>query len=73
MAEKVSKAMAWLVGGSVVGAGLGMLFAPYSGTKSRKKMVKFGRSMGNKSDRMISNVADFADKWSGKATKMLHR
>jgi len=76
MAHKVSNKMAdalMLVGGGVVGAGLALLFAPYSGTKSRKKLVRFGRSIGNKRERMISDLTHFADDMGGKASKVLHR
>lgn len=77
MAHKVSRTMAdalMLVGGGVVGAGLGMLFAPYAGSKSRKKMARFGKSMGNKSDRIFHDlsetVSDFADTMGGKANRV---
>ncbi|WP_026842636.1 YtxH domain-containing protein [Citrifermentans bremense] len=67
-----------LVGGGVVGAGLGLMFAPYSGAKSRKKMVRMGKVMGNKSDRMMrdlsgrmSDLADAMESMSGKATKLM--
>ena len=75
MARKGNNTMAdalMLVGGGVVGAGLALLFAPYSGTKSRKKLVRFGRSMSNKSERMISDLTSFADTMGGKASKILH-
>lgn len=68
-----------LVGGGVIGAGLGLLFAPSSGVKSRKKMVRMGRTITNKSDRMLRDVSermsDLADTMgavSGRASKMLH-
>jgi len=71
--------VAMLVGGGVIGAGLGLLFAPYSGAKSRKKMARVGRTMSNKSDRLmrdlserVSDLADTMGTMSGRATKMLH-
>jgi gas vesicle protein len=67
-----------LVGGGVVGAGLGLMFAPYSGAKSRKKMARMGKMMNNKSDRMMrdlsgrmSDLADTMESMSGKATKLM--
>lgn len=67
-----------LVGGGVVGAGLGLMFAPYSGAKSRKKMARMGKMMTNKSDRMmrdlsdrVSDLADTMESMSGKATKLM--
>ena len=59
-----------LVGGGILGAGLALLFAPYSGEKSRKKIRKFGRMMGNKSDRMLRSVSGFADTVGGRASKV---
>lgn len=68
-----------LVGGGVVGAGLGLLFAPYSGAKSRKKMARFGKTVTNKSDRImhdlsgrVTDLADTMSAVSGKATKLMH-
>lgn len=67
-----------LVGGGVVGAGLGLIFAPHSGAKSRKKMVRMGKMMSNKSDRMMrdlsdraSDLADTMQNMSGKATRLM--
>ena len=71
--------VAMLVGGGVIGAGLGLLFAPYSGAKSRKKMARVGRTMSNRSDKVMrdlsgrmSDLADTMGTMSGRATKMLH-
>lgn len=67
-----------LVGGGVVGAGLGLMFAPYSGAKSRKKVARMGKMMSSKSDRMmrdlsdrVSDLADTMESMSGKATKLM--
>ena len=77
--KKTITDVAMLVGGGVIGAGLGLLFAPYSGAKSRKKMARVGRTMSNKSDRLmrdlserVSDLADTMGTMSGRATKMLH-
>ena len=61
-----------LVGGGILGAGLALLFAPYSGEKSRKKIKKFGRIVGNRSDKMMRGVSDFADTVGGRASKVVH-
>ena len=80
MAQKVSNAMAdtlMLVGGGVVGAGLALLFAPCAGTKSRKRIAHFGKSMSKKSDRALRDltetVNDFAETVSGKASGLMHK
>lgn len=77
--KKTMTDVAMLVGGGVIGAGLGLLFAPYSGAKSRKKMARVGRTMSNRSDKVMrdlsgrmSDLADTMGTMSGKATKMLH-
>jgi len=77
--KKTITDVAMLVGGGVIGAGLGLLFAPYSGAKSRKKMARVGRTMSNRSDKVMrdlsgrmSDLADTMGTMSGKATKMLH-
>ena len=77
--KKTMTDVAMLVGGGVIGAGLGLLFAPYSGAKSRKKMARVGRTMSNRSDRLmrdlserVSDLADTMGTMSGRATKMLH-
>lgn len=75
MAQKASNMMTdalMLVGGSVIGAGLALLFAPYKGVKTRKKVMRFGNQMSKKSDRMMRSISDFADTWSGKASKVAH-
>jgi len=68
-----------LVGGGVIGAGLGLLFAPYTGAKSRKKMARMGRTMSNKSDKMMrelsgrmSDLADTMGAMGERATKLMH-
>lgn len=59
-----------LLGGTVLGAGLALLYAPQSGVKSRKQVRKFGKQMSNRSDRMLRNLADFSEMVSGSANKM---
>lgn len=80
MTHKVSNITAdalMVVGGSVVGAGLALLFAPQSGAKCRKEVVRFGKTVSKKSDRMFHDIADsvsdFADTVGGKAGGVWHR
>ncbi|WP_236027108.1 YtxH domain-containing protein [Geomonas diazotrophica] len=82
MAERMKRPMTglmMLVGGGVLGAGLGLLFAPCAGEKSRKKMMRMGKTIGNKSDRIMRDLSnrmdDLADSMasmSGKAGKFMH-
>jgi gas vesicle protein len=70
---------ALLLFGSVVGAGLALLYAPYSGVKNRKKMLHFGKVMSKRSDRALRNfnemISDFGDTMGsmGKRVSFLHR
>ena len=75
MAYRGGKAMTetlMLVGGGILGAGLALLFAPYSGEKSRKKMMRFGKTVSNRSDKMMRSISDFADTVGGRASKVAH-
>lgn len=78
MARKNSLSAFLLFGGGLVGAGLALLYAPCSGEKSRKKMMKFGKSMNKMSNRYLSSfndtMSDFADTMGrmGKRASFLH-
>ena len=83
MARKASNTVTdalMLVGGSVVGAGLALLFAPCSGAKSRRRIASFSKSVSRKGESAIRSfndgVSDFADTMStmGKrASGFMHR
>ena len=66
-----------LVGGSVVGAGLALLFAPQSGTKCRRDLARLGRSVSKKSERIFHDftdgVSEFAGTVGGKTGGILHK
>lgn len=66
-----------MVGGTVVGAGLALLFAPQTGAKCRKEMVRFGKTVSKKSDKAFrhftDSVSDFADAIGGKSGGIFHR
>ncbi|WP_224961141.1 YtxH domain-containing protein [Geomonas subterranea] len=82
MAEKMNRSMTglmMLVGGGVLGAGLGLLFAPCAGEKSRKKMLRMGKTISNRSDRVMRDISDRLDdladsmsSMSGKAGRFMH-
>ncbi|WP_239027766.1 YtxH domain-containing protein [Geomonas subterranea] len=82
MAEKMNRSMTglmMLVGGGVLGAGLGLLFAPCAGEKSRKKMMRMGKTISNRSDRVMRDISDRLDdladsmsSMSGKAGRFMH-
>ena len=64
-----------LVGGSIVGAGLGFLFAQQAGRKTRRGITRFANRVGNKTKRAVDGFADdvssFADSVGKKTTGIL--
>jgi len=64
-----------IVGAGVVGAGLALLFAPKSGRRTRKDIVRFARRVGTRTDKVVhgfaDGLADFADTMGHKASRLL--
>ncbi len=64
-----------LIGGGIVGVGLGLLFAPRSGRETRKDIARFSKSVANKGDKAVhelaDNMADFADSVGKKAATIV--
>ncbi|MGA7828640.1 MAG: YtxH domain-containing protein [Geobacteraceae bacterium] len=65
-----------IVGTGVVSAGLALLFAPKSGRRTRRDIVRFAKRVGTRTDRVAHEFADdfaeFADTMGYKASKLLH-
>lgn len=73
MARKASNTMTdalWLVGGSVVGAGLALLFAPCSGERSRKRIARFGKTMSRKGESALRSFNDGVSDFAGSMSSM---
>jgi len=67
----------YIVGAGVVGAGLGLLFAPKSGRKTRRDIARFAQDLGSGTVDAVhhwaGNVSDFAGTMGHKASKLLAR
>jgi gas vesicle protein len=57
-----SKYIAWLATGSVVGAGLALLFAPQSGKQTRRDIRYFGKTVQRKSKRAVLEAGHQTDR-----------
>ena len=64
-----------LVGGGIVGAGLGLLFAPRTGKQTRRDIARLARDVGRKTDKAVhsfaDNVTDLAETAGKKAAGMV--
>ena len=47
-----------LIAGGLIGAGLGLLYAPQSGKKSRRQLGRYGRKVRTEAEAMVRDSAD---------------
>jgi gas vesicle protein len=63
-------------GGSLLGAGVALLFAPRSGRDTRREIARLARTTGEKAERIThdfaGNIADFAGSVGDKASSMIN-
>lgn len=75
MSNKTGNTFIALVTGTLVGAGLGLLYAPQSGKKTRKQLLKEAENakkvLEDKYDEAASQLSDFADTAKDKFEKLL--
>lgn len=75
MSNKTRNTFIALVTGTLVGAGLGLLYAPQSGKKTRKQLLKEAENakkvLEDKYDEAASQLSDFADTANDKFEKQL--
>lgn len=75
MSNKTRNTFIALVTGTLVGAGLGLLYAPQSGKKTRKQLLKEAENakkvLEDKYDEAASQLSDFADTAKDKFKKQL--
>jgi len=60
MANRIEKYW-YVVLGSMVGASVALLFAPQSGNKTRRQIVKYGKKAGNRAQDFVGEIAESLD------------
>lgn len=55
--KKIAAAALLLFAGGVIGAGLALLFAPQSGTRTRKDILRYSRKARNRADEAVNDLA----------------
>lgn len=55
--KKVAAAALLIFAGGVIGAGLALLFAPQSGTRTRKDIVRYTKKVRNRADEVVDDLA----------------
>jgi gas vesicle protein len=52
------KEVIWFVAGSMIGAGVALLYAPQSGKRTRKDIQKLGKTVWKRADRFTEDIQD---------------
>lgn len=55
--KKIAAAALLIFAGGVIGAGLALLFAPQSGTRTRKDILRYSKKARNKADEVVDDLA----------------
>jgi gas vesicle protein len=55
--KKIAAAALLVFAGGVIGAGLALLFAPQSGTKTRKDILRYSKKAQNRADEVVDDLA----------------
>ncbi|HZS11297.1 MAG TPA: YtxH domain-containing protein [Nitrospirales bacterium] len=56
--KDVAKAAAFVAGGAIIGAGLGLLFAPQSGAETRRDLTRYAREAQREAARFGREVKE---------------
>lgn len=55
--RKVAAAALLIVSGGLIGAGLALLYAPYSGNRTRKELSRYTKKVRNRADETVGELA----------------
>ncbi|MDD2853242.1 MAG: YtxH domain-containing protein [Desulfuromonadaceae bacterium] len=55
--KKVAAAALLIFAGGVIGAGLTLLFAPQSGSRTRKDILRYSKKVGHRADEVVDDLA----------------
>lgn len=55
--KKVAAAALLIFAGGVIGAGLALLFAPQSGSRTRKDILRYSKKVRNRTDEVVDDLA----------------
>jgi gas vesicle protein len=56
--RKIAAAALLVFAGGVVGAGLALLFAPQSGSRTRKDILRYSKKARNRADEVVEDLAE---------------
>ncbi len=75
--NKVAAAALLILAGGIVGAGLALLFAPQTGQRTRKDIVRYARKSKTRADEAVedlsANISDLVDTIGDKAEDLLEK
>jgi gas vesicle protein len=61
MARRNSGTFWKVIMGGVIGASVALLYAPQTGEKTRKKLVKYGKQATNRTQRFVGEISESLD------------
>src|SRR6185369_1387062 len=75
--KKIAAAALLIFAGGVIGAGLALLFAPQSGDRTRKDILRYTKKARNKADEVVddlaANVSDLVETLGEKTDDLLEK
>jgi len=55
--KKIAAAALLIFAGGIIGAGLALLYAPQSGSKTRKDITRYSKKVRNRADEVVDDIA----------------